>query len=130
MLRPVFAFLPSLGFQEMFVLLVIGLLLYGRNLPEAGRNLGRMAAQFRRGFQDFKDQMNRDADLREMKRTLQDTTQELRRAGDVQRAAADPARAFRDLTNEAHSSPLPADEAPPPPPIPSPPPATQPRTGA
>ena len=101
------AFLPSLGWQEMFLLLVIGLLLYGRNLPEAGRSLGRVAAQMKRGFQEFKDQMDRDGSLREVKKTFQETTSELRRVAEVPRALANPAGAIRDLANEAMSSPMP-----------------------
>ena len=37
------AFLPTLGFQEMVVLLVIGLLLFGRDLPSVGRLCHRIA---------------------------------------------------------------------------------------
>lgn len=48
------AFLPTLGFQEMVVLLVLGILLFGRNLPDVGRQLGRTMAQLRRGMQDFR----------------------------------------------------------------------------
>ena len=109
--RPVFAFLPSLGFQEMILLVIVGLLLYGRNLPEAGRALGKVAAQFRRGFQEFKDQLDREGDLGEMKKTLKDTAQELRNVAAVPRAGIDPTRALRDLTNEALSSPLPDEPA-------------------
>ncbi len=104
------AFLPSIGFQEMFVLLVIGLLLYGRNLPEAGRTLGRAVAHMKRGFQDFKDQMDRDGDLREVKRSFRDSADELRRIAEVPRAVGDPSRVVRDLTNEALSSELPEDD--------------------
>ena len=116
-----FAFLDSLGFQEMIVLVIIGLLLYGRNLPEAGRALGKVAAQFRRGFQEFKDQLDREGDLRDMKKTLQNTAEELKRVAEVPRAGMDPTRALRDLTNEALASPAaeatpPAQPAPPPPP--------------
>lgn len=103
----VLAFLPSLGFQEMVVLVIIGLLLYGRNLPEAGRALGKVAAQFRRGFQEFKDQLDREGDLRDMKNTMRDTANELKRVAEVPRAGVDPTRALRDLTNEALSSPVP-----------------------
>lgn len=105
--RPVFAFLPSLGWQEMFLLVLIGLLLYGRNLPEAGKTLGRFVAQLKRGFQDFKDQMDRDESLREVRRTFEDTTREVRNIAAVPRAVADPVHALKELTNEAMSSPLP-----------------------
>lgn len=101
-----FAFLPSIGFQEMFVLLVIGLLLYGRNLPEAGRTLGKAVAHLRRGFVEFKQQFDRDGDLRDVKKSLQDSAKELRNIGQVPRAMADPQRAIRDFANDTMRAPL------------------------
>ena len=124
--RPVFAILPSLGWQEMFLLIVIGLLLYGRNLPQAGRTFGRFAAQLKRGFQDFKDQMDRDETVREMRKTLDETKREMQRAAAVPNAIANPAQAVRDLAHEAMTAPAQpddddvADEPPPPPPDKSP----------
>ncbi len=112
-----FAFLPSLGWPEMVLLLVIGLLLYGRNLPQAGRTMGRFVAQMKRGFQDFKDQMDRDESLREVKKTIQDTTREMRNLTAVPRAIADPTRAVRDLAHDAMAQTMNdsdvADEPPP-----------------
>ena len=109
MLAAVIAFLPSLGYQEMFLLLVVGLLLYGRNLPEAGKNLGRVAAQLRRGWHEFKQQMDRDGDLREVKKTLQGTADELRRVADVPRAVADPRRAIGQFAQDAMTAPPPEE---------------------
>lgn len=106
-----FAFLPSLGWQEMFLLLVIGLLLYGRNLPDAGRNLGRMVGQVKRGFDEFKRQMDRDADLREMKDTLKDTAKDLRRAGEIPRTIANPVRAMKTMAHDAMLTPADDDQA-------------------
>ena len=106
------AFLFNIGGQEMFILLVIGVLLFGRNLPEVGRTLGKTVAQLRRGFQDFKDQMNRDDTLKEVRKSVGD----MKRAMEVPRAIADPARALTDLTNEALYSPPPEDPPAPPPP--------------
>lgn len=123
-----FAILPSLGWQEMFLLIVIGLLLYGRNLPQAGRTFGRFAAQLKRGFQDFKDQMDRDESVREMRKTLDETKREMARAAAVPNAIANPAHAVRELAHEALTAPANdvttsdspvdedvADEPPPPP---------------
>lgn len=107
MLRRVFAFLPTLGFYEMFLLLVVGLLLYGRNLPQAGRTLGRFVAQLKRGFQDFKDQMDRDESIREVRKTIQDTTREMRSLTTLPRAIADPGSAVRDFARDALASPAP-----------------------
>jgi sec-independent protein translocase protein TatA len=117
MLGAVLGFLPTLGFSETLVLLVIGLLLFGRNLPQVGRTLGRSVAQLRRGLHEFRDQLDRDGALREIKDAVRDTTGEIKRAAAMPRVLADPGRALRDLTNEALSSPLPAE-----PPQPAPPP--------
>ncbi|MFY9342876.1 MAG: twin-arginine translocase TatA/TatE family subunit [Planctomycetota bacterium] len=121
-----FAFLPTLGLPEMILLLVIGLLLYGRNLPQAGRTMGRFVAQMKRGFQDFKDQMDRDESLREVRKTIQDTTREMRNLTNVPRAIANPGQALRELAHDTMTAPAPegphepeteerADEPPPPP---------------
>lgn len=99
------AFLFNIGGEEMFVLMVLGVLLFGRNLPEVGRTLGKTVAQLRRGFQDFKNQMDRDDTLRDVRKSVQD----MKRAMEVPRAIADPGRALRDLTNEALYSPPPEE---------------------
>jgi Sec-independent protein translocase protein TatA len=111
MLRRVFAILPSLGWTEMTLLLVIGLLLYGRNLPQAGRSMGRFVAQLKRGFQDFKDQMDRDESLREVRRTFEDTTREVRNLTTLPRAIADPAASLRSIAHDAMHAPPPAEGA-------------------
>ena len=104
------AFFPTLGWQEMFLLLGLGLLLYGRNLPDAGRSLGRVMAQLKRSFYDFKDQLDRDGEIRDVKKALQDTAREVKNVAKVPRAVSNPSDAQRDLTHEAMSSPV-DDEA-------------------
>lgn len=105
-----FSLIDSIGWQEMLLLLVIGLLLYGRNLPEAGRNLGKLMAQLKRGFDEFKQQLARDADLREMK----DTARDLRRVGEIPRAVANPLQAAKTMAREALTAPAPAEPQQPP----------------
>ena len=107
-----FAFLPSLGWQEMFLLLVIGLLLYGRNLPEAGRNVGRMLGRWKRAFDDFKRQIDRDSDLNEMRDSLKGAAQDMKRAADVPRAIADPMRTACTMARDALQAPAPEAEGP------------------
>ena len=85
-------------------MLVIGLLLYGRNLPDAGRSLGRVMAQLKRSFQDFKNQLDRDGELGDVKQALKDTAREMKSITKVPRAMSNPSDALRDLTNEAMSS--------------------------
>src|SRR5690349_6394130 len=93
----VYAILPTLGMYEMMLLLVIGLLLYGRNLPQAGRTRDRFVAQLQRGFQYFKDQMDRDESLREVRKTFEDTTREMRNITAVPRAIANLVNELRTL---------------------------------
>lgn len=95
-----FAFLPTLGFQEMFVLFVLGILLFGRNLPDVGRKVGRTVQQLRRGMAEFKAQMDRDDSVKELRDTIRDTRDEVRRASTISRSIADPTAAARDYANE------------------------------
>lgn len=100
------AIFPTLGWQELFLLLVIGLLLYGRNLPDAGRSLGRVVSQLKRSFHDFKEQLDRDGEISDVKKAIQDTAREVKNVAKVPRAISNPTDALRDLTHEAMSSPI------------------------
>lgn len=50
--------LPNLGFFEMAVILGIGLLLFGRNLPQVGRSLGKTFVEFKKGLRGIEDEMD------------------------------------------------------------------------
>ncbi len=45
------------GPTEMIVLLVIGLLIFGRRLPEVGRSIGRSIVEFKRGVKGIEDEV-------------------------------------------------------------------------
>jgi sec-independent protein translocase protein TatA len=49
-----FGFL-GLGTQEIMLLLVLGVLLFGRNLPSLGRSLGKTVTEFKRGVKGLED---------------------------------------------------------------------------
>jgi len=55
-----FAFF-SLGAQEMIVLLIIGVLLFGRKLPEVGRYLGKGIVEFKKGIKGLEDEIDTSA---------------------------------------------------------------------
>jgi sec-independent protein translocase protein TatA len=57
MFSPLFAFL-NLGAQEMVILLVIGVLLFGRKLPEVGRYLGKGIVEFKKGIKGLEDEVD------------------------------------------------------------------------
>ncbi len=45
------------GGPEWIVLLVLGLLIFGRRLPEVGRSLGRGIVEFKRGIKGIDDEI-------------------------------------------------------------------------
>src|SRR3954471_3440657 len=53
-MTPLFGFF-NLGTQEMLVLLIIGVLLFGRKLPEVGRYLGKGIVEFKKGIKGLED---------------------------------------------------------------------------
>lgn len=55
------AFLPNLGGLEWAVLLVLGLLIFGKRLPEVGRSLGRGIVEFRKGVQGLHDEVETES---------------------------------------------------------------------
>jgi sec-independent protein translocase protein TatA len=56
-MTPLFAIF-SLGPQEMLVLLVLGVLLFGRKLPEVGRYLGKGIVEFKKGIKGLEDEVD------------------------------------------------------------------------
>jgi sec-independent protein translocase protein TatA len=51
-------FLPSIGAQELLILLIIGVLLFGKKLPEVGRYLGKGIVEFKKGIKGLEDEVD------------------------------------------------------------------------
>ena len=50
-----------IGFQELVLILIIALLVFGpKKLPELGRSLGKTLAEFRRASNDIKQSIERE----------------------------------------------------------------------
>lgn len=47
---------------EWFIILAIGLLLFGRRLPEVGRSLGQGIVEFKKGLKGVQDEVNSAGD--------------------------------------------------------------------
>ena len=110
--------------QEWIIILLVGIILFGRRLPEVGKQVGRTIIQLRQGMQKLRDEIDLDTDLREVKETVTDVEYDLRESVDVdvdvdrdlgidedtRRIARDPKRLLEDLTDEALSAPGPEDD--------------------
>lgn len=47
----------GLGFPEMVALMILGVLLFGKNLPSVGRSLGKGLMEFKKGLQGVEDEV-------------------------------------------------------------------------
>jgi len=48
----------NLGAPEIIVLLILGVLLFGRRLPEVGRYLGKGIVEFKKGVKGLEDELD------------------------------------------------------------------------
>jgi len=53
-----FAFIPGLGMQEILLLLLLGVLLFGRKLPDIGRSLGKTVVEFKKGVSGLEEDVS------------------------------------------------------------------------
>lgn len=52
-----FAFF-NLGGPEILLLIILGILLFGRKLPEVARSLGKATVEFKRGMRGLEEEIN------------------------------------------------------------------------
>jgi sec-independent protein translocase protein TatA len=48
-----------IGGYEVLILMILGLLVFGRRLPEVGRSLGKGIVEFKKGLAGVEDQIDR-----------------------------------------------------------------------
>ena len=59
-----FFLIMGFGPAEMIMIAVVGLLLFGRRLPEVGRSVGKSFYEFKRGLGDIQGEMREVEDLK------------------------------------------------------------------
>ncbi|HNS19519.1 MAG TPA: twin-arginine translocase TatA/TatE family subunit [Sedimentisphaerales bacterium] len=73
------AFISMPGSGEWIVILIIGLLIFGRRLPDVARSLGKSVNEFKKGMREFQDSAD------EVVRDVNKVTNEV--ASDVEKAS-------------------------------------------
>ena len=62
-------FLGSLGSQEIIIIALVILLLFGgKKIPELMRGLGKGVSQFKKGMKDIEDEINAESEKKEVPR--------------------------------------------------------------
>ncbi len=57
----------DIGFSELVVIVIIAILIYGKDLPQAARKLASIYSKFRRQLTDIKDEISRQIPVEEIK---------------------------------------------------------------
>ena len=52
------------GWQELLLIAVIGLLIFGKRLPEVGKSLGKSIVEFKKGLRGIEDDIDKAVDQR------------------------------------------------------------------
>ncbi len=64
------------GHMEFVVLAVLGLLIFGRRLPEVGRNVGRSIVEFKKGIKGIEDEIEDESSSPQRTEKLESNTSE------------------------------------------------------
>lgn len=51
----------NLGMPELIIIAIIGLLLFGKRLPEIGKSLGKSVVEFKKGLSGVEEEVNKSA---------------------------------------------------------------------
>ncbi|HEY7696877.1 MAG TPA: twin-arginine translocase TatA/TatE family subunit, partial [Vicinamibacteria bacterium] len=114
----------TLGGPELFLILVVALIVFGpRKLPEIGKSLGRMMAEFRKASNEFKRTIEYEVEADKIRESMQI---ELPRLHELS-SSVPASPAGTDVTSPAEPTPVPESSSEPEPATvsrdPSPPPS-------
>ena len=74
----------GIGMPELLLILAIALIVIGpKKLPDLAKSLGRAFAEFKRATSELKDSLEIDSELKDIKRTFHDMSDEIKNAIDV-----------------------------------------------
>jgi len=84
----VFAIFEDIGMSEILVIGVVGVLLFGKRLPEVASQAGQQLVKFRRSLQQVKAESGMDQEVRKIQRTIQEAIPRDFSVGEVARLAS------------------------------------------
>jgi len=91
----------QLGFQELIIIFVIALLVFGpKKLPELGKSLGKGLREFKRATEDLKASW--EDQMRDVENPLKDATKDIKQ--DLQEVERDMKADFYDSPEGARTS--------------------------
>ncbi|MEN6427306.1 MAG: twin-arginine translocase TatA/TatE family subunit [Phycisphaerales bacterium] len=75
------AFVSMPGSGEWIVILIIGLLIFGRRLPDVARSLGKSVNEFKKGMREFQD--SADDAVRDVNKVTSEVVSDVQKASGV-----------------------------------------------
>jgi len=83
-----FALFEDLGFPELLVIGIAGILLFGKRLPEVAGQAGQQLVKLRRSLQQVRTETGMDQEVRKIQRTLEEAIPRDLSVGEVARLAS------------------------------------------
>ena len=94
------------GNMEMLIILVVGLILFGKRLPEVGRSIGKSIVEFKRGLKDVEESIDESVNQPKQMNASQ-TSPQLQPPTTGSVSTADPRVGQGDLPETASNQPSP-----------------------
>lgn len=67
------AFLGPIGWPEMVILAVLGVLIFGKRLPEVGKSIGKGIVEFKKGLAGIDEEVDKAVNKQSEQRKLEDS---------------------------------------------------------
>ncbi len=100
----------GMGMPEILLILAVALIVIGpKKLPDLAKSLGRAMGEFKRATNEFKDTMDIDSQLSEVRKTFDEMNDDVRKRFDDATASEPPE--LKGTTAETPDSGTPAEDA-------------------